>query len=411
MTHPRVALGTLRRIVGSGSFRGAATFAFGGIGFSLGNIVLAGALAPAQFGLFSLILALMQFGLSCGSMGMDVVVKRHRPRVTPTLFWRVTLNAVVTMALITWAAGIAYGLSPGLLPYLFLGGTLAAINNIVVGIHQSRARLGLALFLSQWPNAVILLLAIVAQAGLTSAALPLLGGVVAGYLSANLVGWWQSLRNQSTCAPLDWSVATRESLASFSIGLALQLLWQFERIAIPKLLSLDDLATYAVLAAIVAAPFRATQIGIAFTLVERLRNAPNATDAARVLRHELLVALLITSVAVAGVLLAAPLVLHYYLHDKYVVGTSLTLATVAVGMARVAEGFTTTAVTALGTTRDLAHLSAMSWLGLLLAIAAAILLRGFGLTGILGGSLLGWLTLSAAGGIIASRSFKLRFGN
>src|SRR5450631_2130489 len=70
----------LRRLISSASFLGAATFALGGAGFALANVLLAAALSPAQFGLLSLIMALMWIGWACGPLGLDVVIKRHRPR-------------------------------------------------------------------------------------------------------------------------------------------------------------------------------------------------------------------------------------------------------------------------------------------------------------------------------------------
>jgi hypothetical protein len=399
----------LRRLISSASFLGAATFALGGAGFALANVLLAAALSPAQFGLLSLIMALMWIGWACGPLGLDVVIKRHRPRVTMTLLRRAATNAALVAAAIAIAAGAFYQLEAAAGLLLFAGCTLAATNNIVAGVYQSRGEMGWALGLAQSPNGVLLLLAIAAILSSLSNATPILMGLVGGYLAANLLGWSRARHRQVEYAELEPRVALREARASVSIGLALQFLWQLERIAIPKLTSVDDLATYAVLAAVVGAPFKATQVGVAFTLMQKLRNAASAGAARMVLKHEIMVGALLVAGSIAGVLAIAPLVFHYLLHDKYVISPALMTATLAVGVVRVVEGFSTTAVTALGTARSLGRLSAMGWISLGVATIGAILGSRHGLAGIVLGTLLGWLTLCAGGLVIGVHSFRLRF--
>lgn len=371
--------------------------------------MLAAALPPAQFGLLSLIMALMQFGLSCGPLGLDVVVKRHRPRITLTLLRSASQNAALVALAIAVAAGAFYHLDATAVLLLFGGGLLAAGNNIVAGVYQSRGEMGWAMGLAQAPNYVLLLLAVAAWLLSARSAVPILVGVVAGYLATNLLGWTHARKKQVGCIELESRQAFREALASVSIGLALQLLWQLERVAIPKLTSVDDLATYAALAAVVGAPFRATQIGVAFTLIHRLRSAPDAAAARAVLWHEILVAILLVTVSIAGVLIVAPLVFHHFLHDKYVISRPLMIVTLAVGVVRVAESFSTTAVTALGTALSLARVSAMGWMGLAVAIAGATSFSSHGLVGIVFGTLLGWLTLWTGGLLIGIGAFKQRF--
>jgi len=347
----------LRRLLSSGALRGAVGFALGGAGFALGNILLAAALPPAQFGLLSLLLALM------------------------------LVDALL----------------------LFAGAALAGSNNVSFGVHQSRAQVGWALALAQGPNYMLLLLALAALWLKPQSAGPILIGVVVGYLLANLLGWWHAAREQGDCVPLQRGLAIREGIASVSIGIALQLLWQLERVAIPKLTTVDDLATYSVLAAVVGAPFRVTQFGVGFTLIERLRKATDAGAARAILRHEIVVALLLVCGAVAGILIAAPIVFHVILKNKYPIGWDLVAITIAVGMARVAEGFSTTAVAALGTERTLARISAVAWVSLGVGVLGAWIGSRAGLFGIVCGTLFGWLSLSGCGCVLAVKSFRQRF--
>lgn len=399
----------LRRLASSGSLRGAILFAIGGAGFALANIILAAVLPPAQFGLLALMLALIQFGLSCGPLGLDVVVKRHCPRVTFTLLRTVATNTILVAVGIALAARPFYGLSLSSTALLAAGGALAGANWIAVGVYQARAQMSWSLTIAQGPNYILLLLAVAALLLHLQNVTPIIAGVVLGYLVLNLAGWTHARSHQDHYQPLAPGLAFREGMASVSIGFALQLLWQLERVAIPKLLSVDDLATYSVLAAIVGAPFRVTQFGVGFTLIEKLRNAPDADAARAILGHEILVALLLVIAATAGVLVLSPIVFHWVLHDKYRIGWPLMAVTIAVGMVRVAEGFSTTAVTALGSAGALARISAMGWVSLGVAIVGAIIGSRAGLVGIVAAALLGWLTLCASGCVLAIKSFHQRF--
>lgn len=401
----------LRRVASSGSLRGAISFALGGAGFAVANVLLAAAMSPAQFGLVSLILALMQFGLSCGPLGLDVVAKRHRSRVTGALLRRAAGAALgVAAALALWAA-FFYRLGLSLSLLLLAGAALAAGNNIICGVYQSRSQMRWAFTLAQGQNYVLLLLALAAWAAPSWSAAAVLSGVVAGYLTTNILGWTNATRAQQDYPVLDSRLIRQEGLASVSIGLALQLLWQLERIVIPRLASMSELATYAALAAIVAAPFRVTQFGVGFTLIDRLRRAVNRTEALSVLRHEIAVGLLLMAASVVGVLLVAPLVFHGILHDKYPIGARLMGVTIAVGVVRVCEGFSTAAVTALGTAQSLARISILGWAAVGAGIAGAVLGSRWGLAGIVGGTLLGWLTLCGGGCVVATGAFHRRFAH
>jgi O-antigen/teichoic acid export membrane protein len=254
-----------------------------------------------------------------------------------------------------------------------------------------------------------LLLALVAMVARPSTMTPILAGVVVGYLTANILGWSHARLHQGGYAQLDRALIFREGLASVSIGLAVQLLWQLERVAIPKLASVNDLATYSVLAAVVGAPFRVTQFGVRFTLIERLRSAPDADAARTILRHEIVVALLLVLAAVVGVLIVAPIVFHTMLRDKYTISSLLMAVTITVGVVRVAEAFTTTAVTALGTVHSLARMSTIGWISLGVAIIGATLGSRAGLVGIVSGTLVGWVTLCGGGCVLAVMSFRQRF--
>ena len=59
---------------------GSRGFGLGGVGFALGNLLLARALPPAEFGVFTLFLALVQMGASLAPIGLQGQVNRHPMR-------------------------------------------------------------------------------------------------------------------------------------------------------------------------------------------------------------------------------------------------------------------------------------------------------------------------------------------
>jgi hypothetical protein len=78
---------------------------------------------------------------------------------------------------------------------------------------------------------------------------------------------------------------------------------------------------------------------------------------------------------------------------------------------RVWEGFSTTIVSALGTPRRMAQLSAISWISLAVALGGAIIGSAYGLVGVLYGTLTAWVVLAAGGTWLAHVSFRERFAN
>jgi hypothetical protein len=90
---------------------------------------------------------------------------------------------------------------------------------------------------------------------------------------------------------------------------------------------------------------------------------------------------------------------------------SLLYAMVLVGFIRVANGFATSAVMALGSSRQLAWLNGWSWIALLVGGAFAFAAADAGLTGIVYGIGAGWLTLGVAAAILAGRAIASRPGS
>jgi O-antigen/teichoic acid export membrane protein len=400
-----------RHLLRSRSLRAAIIFAAGGFGFAAGNIVLAMVMPVADFGLVALALALNQFSLTIGTFGMEVIVNRHRPRVDRVFSTYLIGVATSTSAIVAVVAGYYYKLPITLTLLLFLMVVASAVNRVIAAVFQEDRRIAGSLLLLQIHNYTLLIAAglVVFMSGLGAA---LVVGVVAlGYVCSASWGWWHVRRTMTAERnAISVRLLLREGAAIVGLSVAVQTLFQFERLALPKIGSMEMLATYAVLAAVAGSAFRMIQLGNSFTLLPSIRAATDARAAHAVIRSESITAAIAAVASSLVVILATPLVFHYLLHDKYVIGWELIGVMIAIGLARVWGGISSTIVSALGTATRMAQLSLVSCVSLAIALAGAVGGRSYGLLGILCGMLVAWLALAAAGTWLALRSFKDRFG-
>ena len=101
---------------------------------------------------------------------------------------------------------------------------------------------------------------------------------------------------------------------------------QLERLLAPRLLSLEDLARFAVVATLVGSPFRMLQMGAGYTLLPRLRAATSPHARWKLVRHEALAVALIGGAGGVILLSAAPWIADRLLAGKYELSTGLMVA-------------------------------------------------------------------------------------
>lgn len=398
------------RLLKSQSVRGALIFAAGGFGFAAGNIVLAMVLTPASFGVVALLLALNQFGIAMGAFGMEVIVNRHRPVVDRAFAASLLLPALLTSAGMALLAHYYYGLATPIVALAFLLILASIVNRVVASLYQGERKVFTAMALLQVHNYTLLVAAGIVVLFSTHDESLVVGFIAFGYLCTAGLGW---LRARTTMTEgrsrIGLRLLLREGASVVGLNVAIQLLFQFERLAIPRVGSMEMLATYAVLTAIAGSPYRMIQAGNTFTLLPRVRAAPDAASARHVIAHEAKTALLVAVLSTLLILACAPVVFHYVLRDRYVIGWSLLAVAICMGAARVCEGFTSTIVSALGSPRRLAQLSAVSWISLAVAVGGVVAGARFGLLGILYGTLAAWVVLAGGGGWLARTSIHERF--
>ena len=377
-------------------------FGLGGVGYALGNLLLARVLPPAQFGVFTLFVALVQIGASLAPVGLDGQVNRRPGGVLSP--GRPLLTSVIVAAATAIVASTLYRMDAVLVAALFISITAGGTSHVASAIFQSRLRFGLALSLSQ--GLAVALLGMGTVAVIAGGAEPrFLAALVAGYyvISAS-VGWGILARKRPEGGTRAHSFL--EGLSLLGITAAALILNQLERLLTPRLLTLEDLATFAVAATLVGSPFRMLQMGAGYTLLPRLSTASTPEERRQLVRREAAAVTLIGGAAALVLLFAAPWIARLLLAGKYELSTALVIAALVSGAVKMADGFATTMVWALGSPRQLALLNWVSWTCAGVGVTAAWLGARWGLIGLMYSVTLGWVCRGAVAGALAAKLLR-----
>jgi len=372
------------------------------VGFALGNLLLARALSPAQFGVFTLFLALVQIGVSLAPIGLEGQVNRrpggtvspHRPLLTSLIVGAVT-------AVIAW---FLYRMDAALIVALLICIIAGGTARVASAIFQSQLRFGLALSLSQ--GLAVMLIGMGALAVVAGGAqLRLLAALVAGYyVISSSVGWGILAGHRTRGSAAAHSLW--EGLSLLGITAAALILMQLERLLTPRLLTLEDLATFAVVTTLVGSPLRMLQMGAGYTLLPRLSAASSPQERRDLVRREAAAILLIAGSGTVAIWVAAPEIAHWLLAGKYQLPAALMMAAVVSGAVKLADGFATTMVWALGSARQLGLLNWASWTCAVLGVAGAWIGARWGLIGLMYGVTFGWVCRGAVSAALASKLLR-----
>ena len=396
----------LSRLFMSPAVQAATVYAVGGLCFALGNLLLARVLAPEDFGVVALVLAIAQISTTLGPLGADTIVNRKPVNPSGQLFRRVAGSSAVIGVLMSAIAWALYDLPLGITLILTGICMTAGINVVGSAFLRSRQKYGAALGLTQGHNAVLLAAAMASMmTGGDSVRLPLMILSLA-YLLSCTVGWASAFRLQPLDDPLPpESFPWHEGRAIIATTIAIVILLQFERLVIPRLLDKEALAIFAVLAAVAASPFRVLQMGVGYTLVPQLRHAASTAERRDVLQSEWRVAALLTVAAGIVVWLIADPFVNWFLDGRYRLSELMIGAALIAGMSKVCASFGSAIVTALGTQRDLERLRNASWLAVGVALLGSYQGLTYGLVGILYGVSAGWVTYATCALIFGRRVF------
>lgn len=391
----------------SPTLRSVVVYGASGLGFAGANLLLARALPTSQYALFTLVIALINLSYALAPAGVDGVVNRRHLDPGPILLQR-TIGAGVAVAVAFVLISAAfYQMSLSLLLVVFVSTLAGGAMSVAGAQFQSEQRFAISLALTQSPNIALLIAALATVAsGSKGASLPLVISTL-GFVLAAVWGWWVLLRERSARLERESAFPWREALAYAGLNAAGLLLVQLERLVIPHVLPLHDLATYGVLAAIAGSLFRVLQMGVGYTLIPRLRAAGSVLERRHLIAHE---AKLISAIVIAGsglIWFVTPLIERRFLEGKYHLAGSLVLATLVSGVAKIMNAFTKSTVTALATPPELSIVNLFGWASVGLAVAAAVFGARWGLVGVIYGVGLGWLTRALTAFYLTMRHLRL----
>jgi hypothetical protein len=379
------------RFVPSPTVLSMGVYGASGLAFVGANLLLARALSTEQYALLTLLVALVTVGHHLAPLGLDAIVTRGRVDVGWPLLKRAAAVAAAVGVAVSITSLLVYGLSTVTALWL-LAGTAAGGVMLVAGARfQSQHRFfqSLALIMSQ--NLVLLLGAVVVVAtGWRTADLPF-RILTTGLGAAAILGWALVLRDSRPSSAKFAGIPWTETLTLAGVSAAGMLFIQLERLVLPHVLTVADLALFGVLGAIAGSVFRVLQMAVGFTLLPRLRNAANVLERRQLIARELRFALVIGAAGAVCVLAFTPLIERWFLAGKYHLPTALLVAALFSGFAKIAHAFARATATAVATPRELGLVNGAGWVSLAIGVGAAVAAAPWGLTGVIYGVGLGWL--------------------
>lgn len=391
----------------SPTLRSVVVYGASGLGFAGANLILARFLPTTEYAFFTLVIALANLGYSLAPAGVDGIVNRRHLDPGPKLLGRTLGPSLFVGVAFVIIGGTAYEMSPPLLLVLFVSTVAGGAMAVAGAQFQSERRYGISLALTQSPNLFLLVAALAVIASNDRKALvPLLISAV-GFVLAAVYGWWVLFRERDAKPHRETWFPWSEALSFAGLNAAALLLIQLERLIIPHVLPLSDLATYGVLAAIAGSLFRVLQMGVGYTLVPRLRAAASVVERRHLIAHEAKLVAAMVAAGSAVIWFVTPVIERWFLQGKYHLGASLLLAALITGIAKIMDAFTKSTVTALATPAELSLVNLFGWGAAALAILAAVFGARWGLAGVIYGVGFGWLIRAVTALYITLRHLKL----
>ena len=397
----------MRSLWYSPTLRSIVIYGASGLGFAGANLILARVLPTEEYALFTLVIALVNLSFALAPIGVDGIVQRRHLDAGPRLLKRTLAAGLIVGLVSVLVAGFAYHMNTLLLLLVFAATVGGGAMTVAGAQFQSEQRYSISLALTQSPNLTLILAALaVLFTGFRDARLPLVISAV-GFVLAGVIGWWVLFRERAAKPHRETWFPWGEALSFAGLNAAGLVLVQLDRLIIPHVLSLHDLATFGVLAAIAGSLFRVLSMGVGYTMVPRLRAASTIMERRRLIAHEAkLVGVIIVAGSVA-IWFLTPLIERSLLAGKYHLSGSLLLATLFSGVAKIMNSFTKSTVTALATASEVSIVNLLGWASVGVALVAAIFAARWGLAGVIYGVGLGWLMRALTALYLTLRHLRL----
>ena len=378
-----------------------------GAGFAGANLILARRLPETEYALFTLFLALVNLGYALAPAGIDTFVVRRPVEFGPRFLRKVTVVTTAVGVLFGAIGYLGYHLSVTVSLLLALATAAGGIMAVAASRFQGELRFGLSLSIAQSPNLVLIAAALLALAVGSQRANLAIAVSTAGFVVAAWLGWWILLRERHAKPERTCEINWGEAVAFAGVNASGLLLVQLDRLLIPHVRPVEDLATFGVLAAIVGSLFRVLQQGVGYSLLPRLRAATGVAEQRRLLAHEARLVGVIALLGSAFIWVITPPVERYLLAGKYHLAPALIVAGIVAGVTKILNAFSKASVSALANQRELAMVNYFGWASALLAVVAGLAAGTWGLPGVIYGVALGWLLRSMAAFYVTFRHLRL----
>jgi len=400
----------LYSLLRSQALRATAALGASGLALACGNLILARVLPEAEFARFALIFSIIMVGISIGPIGADVVLARRKFEPDAKLHRQVLITSTLTAAVLAAIAGVAYPLRPALLISLFVSIVAGGVKTVAVAHYRSHERFGFALMLTVSTNASVLVASILTLLLHGDSAIMPAVAMLASLSFTAMLGW-RAIAKPTAGAAAVAGYSWWEGWSAVSFSGAGAILIALDRLVIPHLLGLAQVATFSVLATVAGSPFQMLQLGVGYTLLPALRNASSPERRRHLFFHEALVVGGTCLAASIAVWLATPFILAWFLPGRYHIGRPLLLAAIGVGILKVLASLVAATINALGSSAELALLSVIGWTSIGVALLGAVVGERWGLTGVVYGVGLGWAFRAILISLLARPHLDSRMGS
>lgn len=395
----------VRTIVSSATLQSTALFAVSGAAFAVGNLCLATTMQTHDYAEFSLLLGIYVVSGHIAPFGIDqLMLRRNIDPGGATL--RLLLMLGIPVSILTGLLGVAVYDLP--LPITILLGMATMASSLICTAACAMRREGLmvaALMTDTSGNWFLLLIGIAGlAASLTVASATL--SFVATALGVMAIAWARLLARHRIAPASRELIFLTEALPLLGISVAGTVLIQTERLVIPLLLPMHDLAVFGILTSIAIAPFRMLASGLGYALTKDLRDAVTSAERRLAIRREMLIggsALLLSTLCV---MIFAPILLHLTTGDRYVIGLPLLAGACLNGIAKATQSLPRAIITAIGSKGDLSLFNAASWAGVIAGLLGAVAGGHVSLNGLMIGAGLGNLAGTVATAALAWQSLQ-----
>jgi O-antigen/teichoic acid export membrane protein len=383
----------LRALYKSASLRAAAVLGFGGLAFTVGNLILARTLPAGEYGVVSLVIGIVAVAGLAAPLGLDLVIGRRglllEVRLRRAIATIATLAALVTVAL----SAVFYHLELGLLACIFVTTVSGGLMQASSAHFQGQRQFGPATWIVQLSNWTFLIAATLTAALGFRTAVESCGVLALTSAAGGAIAWVVAGRHEAASQPAPRALLS-EALSLVAIHTSNSVFLQLERLLLAPLAGVQALALFGVLAALVASPFRMLQMAVLITLTPNLRHANTVEERRRILRREMLLVAGVIGAGSVFIWFLAPPLAHWFLAGRYDLSTTLMCAALISGALKLCSAFATGTVIAVAEEKGLRALGAVSWVTIALSVVASLAGASWGLVGVLYGISTGWLARS-----------------